>query len=1025
MKPLRLTVQAFGPYAGEQVFDFADLRGRSFFLIHGPTGAGKTSVLDAICFALYGQTSGSLRSGRQMRSDHADAATLTRVVFEFAIGPDVYRVERQPEQERPKKRGTGTVVQDQEATLWRRITSESPEGEIAPVAGWAKVNEEVERLMGFQVDQFRQVVMLPQGQFQRLLGARSDERQGILESLFDVGTFGRIELALKESAAAARKQIEEARRVREEILRSSDAANPDELAGRRTTAEAELTSVRAAAAGLRAARAEANERLAAARQVAERLKEFDEARAAVRALEARHEEFARKETAHARACKASALVEVESSLRQRQKEAAEANRKLSEVRTTVQQAEAARAAADAALAGHLAAEPKRQAARQEVDRLGALEEKVLLLGQAQLKARTAAEQLGQRVKERDQHQVLLDRARQAVAAAEQKAKELEVAGAQLGSYQAANREAERVQRDRARLDEARAAMKAAQQAWQRAERKSATFGEQVTIARAALTEMEAGWRRGIMSHLARELADGSPCPVCGATHHPAPAASREDAGPPEAQVSQHRESVRRMEIQLEELRAESAAASGRVGELTATVRTYEEGLGAAAAADPDELRRATAKARADLERAEAAGLELQTVARGLSALRPQLSLAETNLQATEAVRARAEAELEAARAVVAEREGGIPPELRTGPSVSQNLTQAFRAASRRLKAMEEALEAARAAAQEADVARARAQAGLEAAETAAGSAVAQAEAAERAFAVRLGESGFDDAEAFRSAKLSDRQIEALEQEIRQFRVDLQAARARSRRAAEAAEGLTAPDLSALQAAARSAEAALEANVRREESLAQVLRRLDDSLHRLRALDAELASLDGRYQLVGQIAEVAGGKNEYRMTFQRYVLGVFLDEVLYAATERLKIMSRGRFLLQRVRDAATGRSAGGLDLEVHDTWTSTTRAVGTLSGGESFLASLALALGLADVVQAYAGGIRLETIFIDEGFGSLDPEALDLAIRALQDLQKGGRLVGIISHVTELKELIGARLEVLPGRRGSTARFVVA
>jgi DNA repair protein SbcC/Rad50 len=213
-------------------------------------------------------------------------------------------------------------------------------------------------------------------------------------------------------------------------------------------------------------------------------------------------------------------------------------------------------------------------------------------------------------------------------------------------------------------------------------------------------------------------------------------------------------------------------------------------------------------------------------------------------------------------------------------------------------------------------------------------------------------------------------------------------------------------------------------VRREESLAQVLRRLDDSLHRLRALDAELASLDGRYQLVGQIAEVAGGKNEYRMTFQRYVLGVFLDEVLYAATERLKIMSRGRFLLQRVRDAATGRSAGGLDLEVHDTWTSTTRAVGTLSGGESFLASLALALGLADVVQAYAGGIRLETIFIDEGFGSLDPEALDLAIRALQDLQKGGRLVGIISHVTELKELIGARLEVLPGRRGSTARFVV-
>ena len=190
------------------------------------------------------------------------------------------------------------------------------------------------------------------------------------------------------------------------------------------------------------------------------------------------------------------------------------------------------------------------------------------------------------------------------------------------------------------------------------------------------------------------------------------------------------------------------------------------------------------------------------------------------------------------------------------------------------------------------------------------------------------------------------------------------------------------------------------------------------------MEQALKQFDARYQVVGRVSEVAGGKNEYRMTFQRYVLGVFLDEVLYAATQRLRVMSRGRFLLQRAKDATGGRSAGGLDLEVHDTWTGTTRAVGTLSGGESFLASLALALGLADVVQSYAGGIRLETIFVDEGFGSLDPEALDLAVRTLRDLQQGGRLVGIISHVAELKEWIDARLEVLPGRRGSRARFHV-
>jgi len=175
-----------------------------------------------------------------------------------------------------------------------------------------------------------------------------------------------------------------------------------------------------------------------------------------------------------------------------------------------------------------------------------------------------------------------------------------------------------------------------------------------------------------------------------------------------------------------------------------------------------------------------------------------------------------------------------------------------------------------------------------------------------------------------------------------------------------------------------------------------------------------------------LAEVASGKgkNSLGVSFERYVLGALLDDVLAAASTRLRLMSQGRYLLQRVRQRSDGRRAGGLDLEVYDAYTGTTRPVTTLSGGESFLGSLSLALGLADTVQAYAGGIRLETVFIDEGFGSLDPETLDLAIRALIDLQRGGRLVGVISHVPELRERIDARLEVIPGRHGSSARFVV-
>jgi len=168
--------------------------------------------------------------------------------------------------------------------------------------------------------------------------------------------------------------------------------------------------------------------------------------------------------------------------------------------------------------------------------------------------------------------------------------------------------------------------------------------------------------------------------------------------------------------------------------------------------------------------------------------------------------------------------------------------------------------------------------------------------------------------------------------------------------------------------------------------------------------------------------VAMGKNRYGLTFQRFVLGALLDDVAVAATGRLKLMSRGRYHLQRTMDRARSNAAGGLELEVFDTYTGVARGVATLSGGETFLASLSLALGLADVVQSYAGGIHLDTIFVDEGFGTLDPEALDFALRALIDLQKGGRLVGIISHVPELKERIDARLEVQPAEKGSTACF---
>ena len=207
-------------------------------------------------------------------------------------------------------------------------------------------------------------------------------------------------------------------------------------------------------------------------------------------------------------------------------------------------------------------------------------------------------------------------------------------------------------------------------------------------------------------------------------------------------------------------------------------------------------------------------------------------------------------------------------------------------------------------------------------------------------------------------------------------------------------------------------------------MAEQKKRIEKLWEQLDRAEKNLVKLEDEYQIVGGLSDAANGKNDRFLTFQRFVLAALLDDVLLAATARLQIMSGGRYIMEREPEGQRRRSPWGLDLKVFDHYTGQARPVATLSGGESFLAALALALGLADVVQAHTGGIHLDAIFVDEGFGSLDPEALDLALRALIDLRRGGRLVGLISHVPELKERISARLEVTPTRNGSTARFVV-
>ena len=288
--------------------------------------------------------------------------------------------------------------------------------------------------------------------------------------------------------------------------------------------------------------------------------------------------------------------------------------------------------------------------------------------------------------------------------------------------------------------------------------------------------------------------------------------------------------------------------------------------------------------------------------------------------------------------------------------------------------------------------------------------------------MRLSDAGFTDEEAFAAALREDDTVAALEQAVREHAEKLASASDRRQRAVEAAEGVEPPCLDELEAAAQESAARWKQVVEARSELAEKLKARRAYEAELAAMDDQESELEKQFSVVGRLADVAKGTNPKKISFERYVLTKYLEDVLRTATHRFSKMTRERFELQLVKDGALGRLAG-LDLEVEDSHTGKRRPVSTLSGGEGFLASLSLALGLVDVVQRESGGIRLEAMFVDEGFGSLDTEALDQCLKVLHDLQSGGRLVGIISHVEELKG-IDVRLEVTPGLRGSKARFVI-
>ena len=1016
MKPLYLEVRAFGPYAGVQAIDFAELRDYRFFLIHGPTGSGKTSLLDAICYALYGDTSGKVRSGESMRSDYSGDTESTEVTFDFAVGANRYRVRRSPRQWLARKRGAGSLVEVGESACLFRLDEARRETAVLAEKS-QRVTAEVQSILGFRSDQFRQVVLLPQGDFRRLLLADSGERQDIMQTLFRTEYYGVVEQRLKE---ALKEWTDRYTELAAKLQELQNLAGVSDLAGLQqqiTSDEASLENLRRQTDAAANAAAQARQTLAAAQLARQVLDEREQAQTAFAALQSERP-----------------AVDARRGELLRAQRAAEAEGAVTLARERWQDQETAAALWQGSAAEREKAAARRDAAAGEWEMIRRREPELELL--AQEKKRLAdiggrSQALAQALADaRSQRETALAaaadlrKADEALAALQQSLTELQEReeratrlGAEAIGREAACRQWQTVSENREKLDRIQVELTGAATAFQTASTATAATRASWEIAKNDLEILQSKWEQGQAALLAAGLTAGQPCPVCGSPHHPAPAGSGGQLPDP-TELRRTKTTVEKLAQETEQARQREYAAQSARDALVQRRQLLAAELGEYGQWSAPRCRQALADARQSWEVA----VQAQTAAAGLKKQREQSRQqleklqAERNLQ--EQNRTAAESQAQAAAAVARERQAAVPDEYRDAAV----LAQAMQTVQARILDLSRLLETAQRQATEAAEVLAKANAQEEERRLALARARenwAQAVAAKQ---LRLHSLGFDGEEDYQSAVRPAATRSVWDQAVRDFDNRLSAAAERLGRAELAAGRIDEePDVD-------GREAAYAAATQREQELRVAMARIQDRLQLQRGQAERFAELqtgqqeaEEMHSLYSGLWEIAAGRFT-GVSFERYVLGFLLDEVNLHANLRLKEMTRGRYQLRRKEERDDKRRGAGLDLEILDGYTGEARPVQTLSGGETFLASLSLALGLADVVQARAGGIYLETLFVDEGFGTLDTEALDLALKALIDLQQGGRLVGIISHVPELKERINARLEIMPTQRGSRAEF---
>ena len=1026
MKPISLTIEAFGPYRDSVTLDFNELQNHSMFLISGPTGAGKTSILDAMVYALYGEPSGEVRKTDAIRSDFAEPERMTRVDFSFAIGEAQYRVERLPKQLVAKKRGTGMREQNASATVY-----EMKDGEWKVIAtSAAAIRDTIQRIIGFRKDQFLQVVLLPQGEFRKLLVASTSEREELLHTLFRTELYRRLQDALKAAYDEAKSGIEENITKQSALLQSipHDEEIPvltiehvRELLKDREPHRDTLVVERNKAVDVVDQFNTLRNEWALYNQVQQSLIE------ATNKLDLVKEREKERSSLNEKVQFLTSLTpsyELYKQLDDKQSVLKTLKTALSDAKKSVEvaaQHESKCTEAYEVLASHAETmQAKRTALAQLQQQAEQFNELVVLNKELS----TLNSQLETQDREKSeaklqaQHKLVADLGAELVEVR----KQFQVNSKALESIPHIQEQLSQLQR----YSELLAEKQKAQNDIDAKEESLATLDESVKNSTVRLERLEHLMAEGRAFELVHLVVDNEPCPVCGSIEHPQ-LASKPELYPTKEEVEEAR-AVRdgalqkraseigqkeTLSVRLHEL---DEQVKDQVSKLKSSIADFSEdtfdsiqqGLASqmeqltALRRDTEQLTKIITKNEHDLiEGKDKLGkLEIghnellnnlhdvavqissvQAKIDGLSKILPttdldawhkQIESLETEINTYDEQLKVCKSSLDAAKEQLNAKRGRLEILFVQVQDETKNLDGFYQDYVKSLQSIS---------------------------------------VSEDDFIDALGD--YKDLDAFKT------ELHALDEAFSTAQAVYDAALKHAQSVIEPSDTVS--------------DEVYNTAVEKRDNLVGSLAAWDKET---KHIETTLASLEELEKAMGEAREeitflsrlndlANGGEQGFKnVTFERYVLGAILDEVVYAANLRLQKMSRSRYSLERSDYTGGGRGKQGLDLAVMDAFTGQSRPANTLSGGETFLASMALALGLADVIQSYAGGIHMDTMFIDEGFGTLDPDTLELAMETLVQLQSSGRLIGMISHVPELKTRIPAHLEVTRGDDGSTAKFVI-